>query len=701
MTTRLVIGLAAVLLLSSCITRPSVPTYYYSLEYSGETERPELYRTDPFNASVLISDTAVSGALSRPQLVERGIGPRFEYLENQLWGVQLSDTVSGLLLQRMEAYGLFRRVDRDLRREPADYEARSTLSSVEYIRYGNTRRALVRLDLSFWDLGEERRVVGHRAREERAIFGDDVSIFVSTVNRIIHEEIDEYLSKVARYMETGEPVLDIVRRDGGGAETADAAGRTGILLLPALAGGESQPFYTILGSDFRRSAQFGEPVDLPSGSYSVLLGSGPADRRMRVDAIEVIGGQRTVVEPTWAALTVNVVNRNRDPARVRYDVYGAETGRNYGGRISRSEAVLTRPTVWILRPGKYKLILNNRPFNTLRDFVTVTLIEGRGEDLTVVVEQSEPESTPSLVGAGNVAIDEPGAEGSPLGVTSAINATLSFTADNESAPEDFQLAYFLDSEVDTELTYEAGPLQYELRNTVALGFNASGSGPFTLASDELDLRNTLVYSLTDVYGVYARVDLSTTIFGRRIVPDEPLSYVKRGDGATVESVADAAVIRLSPPLLPVTLQEGVGLNVSAVETEIIDLGFRAGIGATQVLRYNVYQEAGSETIDGAEYVVYESVGSEVQTGIEASASASARLPFDTAVSTTLDLFAPFAAPQTLSLQWESVVNIVLIDNISLYYRLTLTNEAATGDAGTFVQDHGVFLRMNYLLRERE
>lgn len=687
---------ATALAVSSCITRPAIPTYYYTLDYLEETERPELFRSEPFDVTVFVSDAQVSGALTRPQLVRRGLGPQFEYLQDRLWGVELSDTVSELIVRRLMEYRLVSRVDRDIRREPADYEIRTSVSSMEYVSYENTRRAVLRMELTLWDVDTERPTVRHRVREDQAIFGDDVATFVTAVNRMLHQGMDRFLGKVVQYLETGEPVLGSDRSAAGGEEESD---QPGVLLLPALVAGENQPYYTIVGEELRRSEQFGDPVDLPAGVYTVLLGSGPTDRRIRLDRIEVSGRRRTVVEPIWAAMTVSVIDENRDPARVRYDVYDAETGRNFGGRISRSEALLPNQTVWILRPGKYKLVLNNRPFNTLQDFVTVNLVAGRGEDLTIVVDLADEEGQARLVGAGNVAIDEPSDEDSPLGIASALNGTLSFTADNEAGPGDFQVAYFLDSEIDTELTYEAGPLRYDLRNTVALGFNATERAPLTLASDELSIRNTLVYSFTDIYGLYARANASSTIFGNRLVPDDPVDYVTVEDGDITQTVRDARVIRLSPPFFPISLQEGVGLNVNAVQTEAVDLGIRAGIGATQALRYEVYEETGSQTIEGTDFTVYEPVRSEVRTGFEISAFGTIRLPFDTSVSTSVELFTPFTDPEDLSLQWETVANVVLVDNISLYYRFTLGNTRTAAEDPHFVQDHGVFLRLNYLIRE--
>ncbi|MFW5684922.1 MAG: hypothetical protein ACOC1I_08720, partial [Spirochaetota bacterium] len=496
-----------------------------------------------------------------------------------------------------------------------------------------------------------------------------------------------------------EPVVFSEGRERADEETSEQIGQ-GVLLLPALTDTETQPFYSIVGPDGEevQSARFGESVNLPEGEYAVVFGSGAEEQRMRIDDVNIIARQRTVVEPIWAAMTVTVIDENREQVRVRYDIYEAETGRSFGGRISRAEQLISSQSVWILDPARYKVVIRNRPFNALRDFVTVNLEAGRSEDLTIVVSTDEAGNVTSMLGAGNVDLEEVTDAESPLSITSAINGSFSFTANNDQAPDDFETVYFLDSEIETELTYELGPLRYDLENNVAMGFNAFQQRPLRIASDEFRLRNTLLYSLTDLFGLYARADATATIAGSRTVFDEPTDYVKLRDGSVVEQQQDADFAQLSPPFQPLALREGAGINVNALRGERTEIGLRGGIGATQTVRFETYVSAGTVTIDGETYQAYEHAESELGTGLELSASLTQILPLNTSVTSVIDLFVPFRAADPISLQWENVANLVLLNNVSVYYRFVLSS--ATSDSGDpyLEQDHGVFVRLNYLFR---
>lgn len=700
--TRLVLATTAALLLTGCLTRPQMPTAYYTLDYIAESERAELRRQSPYPVSVHVRDTEIARAYGRPQIVERGIGPQFSYLERHLWGVDLSDTVADLVAQRVERYGITEQTLREFTREPADYEVRSAIEAIEYVRYGNSERAVVSVTLTLWDVNLDQRVFRVRERSDRSIFGNDVGIFVSEANTMLLEHVDAFLSSVSDYLADG--TLPESGKTGSGPRTAegDAEERTGpgVLLTPRLSDAPNAPFFTVFGPEGSEvgTYQVGEPVSLSPGIYSVLLGSGPPETRISIRGLEVRSGQQTVVEPQWGTITVEIVDEDREQTRVRYDIYDSSTGQSYGGRISTTEQFVNARTVWVLSPGDYKIVINNRPFTTLRDFVTVRLPAGTSESLTIVVETDDAGNVISMLGAGDISSDRLEDDASPLSVTSALNASFSLTADNEETQAGLAAVYFLDSEIDTELAYEVGPLSYALENTIAVGFNAVNRSSLRVASDEFRLRNTLIYSLTDLFGLYARADANAPLTGNQLLRDEPFNYIKRDGSAIVEQETDVSEVRLSPPFLPLSLREGFGLNINAWQSSQVDVGLRGGIGATQTIRAQTYSSAGEAVIDTVRYRVFESQGSEFDTGLELLGIVTALLPFNTSVSTTAELFVPFAADGAIQIRLENVVNIVLVNNVSLFYRY-LMRLAETVDGEPFlVHDHGVFLRLNSLFR---
>ena len=524
---------AAVSLLAACVTRPERIVSYYTLDYLADTERAELRPQDPHPSGVHILDTRVARPYSRPQIVTRGFGPAIEYLGDELWGVDLAETVADLIQHRIRAYRVFSRTTREFTREELDYELRSVVGAIEHVVMAEAYRAVVQLELSLVRLPDHAETVRHHVRTESSLPGGDVGVFVTEVNRIILAEVDAFLEKTLVYLDTGDPVLDDPIRDVDpvGTDVADDLGEgAGELLLPALGPRESQPFFTLrsIDGDIEENGRFGTPIVVPAGRYTAEFGAGPAERQLRQDGIEVRARRSTVVEPTWAALTVGVIDSARTPIRVRYDVYDARTGESFGGMLSSSERDVAPPRVWILAPGRYKIVLNNRPFATLVDFVTVTLTAGQPEGVTLVVGSDGT----TLRGAGTIEVPEAGDPESPVRVTTSAHSSLSFTMDNEDGPREFGTLLILDSEIETDLAYEMARFRYDLRNLVRLGVSTADGAPLRVTTDRFRLRNTLRYAITSMFGLYTRLDAEAPMVGARATFTEPRSYVKR-DGDTV------------------------------------------------------------------------------------------------------------------------------------------------------------------------
>ena len=691
------VGAAAILLLAGCVTRPERQISYYTLDYLAETERHELRREVPHEAGVRILDTRVARAYNRPQMVTRGIGPAIEYLSNELWGVDLAETVADLVQSRIRAYRTFARTTREFTREVLEYELRSAVRSIEYVVAGDEHHAVIHLELSLMRLPDESETVRHVVRAESPLPAGDIAVFVTEVNRLMLAEIDAFLEKAGAYLDTGEPVLedpDLAADRRERPVPVDATEGAGEVLLPAVGPRENQPYFTLrsLDNDLELPGRFGTPIVVPAGRYAAEFGAGPPDQRLRLEDIEVFARRRTIVEPTWAALTVEVIDTARTPVRLRYDVYDAWTGESYGGMLSSSEQVATPRRVWILAPGRYKVVLNSQPFTSLVDFVTVTLASGSSEELTMVVGTDN-----RLQGAGNlVAVDVDDPE-SPFRISVAAHSSLSFTMQNEDGARDFTTLLILDSEVESDLTYERAPFRYDLRNLVRIGLSTAEGAPLRVTSDRFRLRNTLRYGITSVFGLYARLDADTFMVGGRATFTEPRDYVKRDGDTVVEQGEEVRLVRLSPPFMPLTLRQGAGLSIQAVRAPRLDLGLRGGIGATQTIRHQTWEFAHLEDSGGTDVHVFEPADTSMAVGLEFSAFATVIPPWNTSITSEAELFVPFGENAGVSFAWENTLSVVLARNASLLYRFALRTSDEAAEA-RLVQEHGVFVRLSYLFR---
>jgi ABC-type uncharacterized transport system auxiliary subunit len=688
---------------SGCTTQVIKPNTYYVLEYFEDTEEREMVREEPFDASVHIVDTDIPRTYSRNQIVQRGVGPQMQYMSDHLWGGELSSAIADLLGERALRYNLFRNVRRDFARETADYRIESDLDRIEFAVFEENYQAVVEIELHLVEENTGSVPVRYKGVRREAVYEENVGRFVEIANEILFEEMDIFLQQVIDYLSEGTESR-VISQDEGEAETETTNAETdegiGFLMVPALNDYDNQPYYSVYDQkgDFVSNSRIGTAVELPTGQYTVEFGSGGETQQMRKTDITVTAQRRTVLRPDWSSLIVRIIDANRDPVKLRYDIYDARTGENYGGKISVDETVGELPQIWVLKPEHYKITINNQPFNALRDFVTVLLEDGKTEQLTIVVETDEEVGTSRLIGAGVIDAAELADEENPLSFTSAVNGNFSFNANNETSAENYSVSMNLDSELDTNLIFDLYPLYYRFQNITGFGFTSTNNKGLRITDDLFQIRNTLIYYFIQKVGIYGRLDGTTNFTGKKVYPSTPQNYIKRDiNGVTVEQEEGVEEISLSPPFFPIELREGLGLNYRAIQTTWLDFNIRAGLGADQTLNYQVYTYAGVETIGAAEYTVYEQAETTADFGMQFSALASLRLPFDIVVTSNVDLLVPFDA-SPVDFEWENIFNINIFRYLSIYYRLFMTNKGLGADTDYLVNDHSIFIRFTYVFK---
>lgn len=200
--------LATMLLMTSCITRSAPEVSYYLLEYRVESEKEELRLDRPMAEQVHIDDTELPRAFVRRQIVNRLEGQEFRYLRNHLWGDDLSETIPRLIEGRIRSYAIFERTTRNFNRSREGWEIRSQLDRIEFVQWGSVSRALVEIEFELVELASGRVVIRRNERVEEELQSRRVGDFVSLANSILLNEIDLFLEQVILELDRREDDAD-------------------------------------------------------------------------------------------------------------------------------------------------------------------------------------------------------------------------------------------------------------------------------------------------------------------------------------------------------------------------------------------------------------------------------------------------------------------------------------------------------------
>ena len=472
----------------------------------------------------------------------------------------------------------------------------------------------------------------------------------------------------------------------------------GRIFLPAMTNTDYEPFYQLDSTFDNRQyfAKMGESTYLRPGEYILQYGSG-TESQMLSRRVTVIREHTHIVEPDWAGLRVRLMDENRNSVDIQYELFAMVNGESYGYGLGPLEEFGEQAQTWILKPDRYKIVLNNKPFNTIDDFTTVDLAEGELRVLTVVVNSE----TNSLIGAGVLETAEYMRERSNLRFTSAIHGNVNVNMDNSTDRDSHTFNLIVTTQLDNRLIYDRFPYFYTMQNLTDFGISKNRDTDLRVSTDNFQIRNTFVYYLSQVIGLYGRYDLETHFFDQYEYFSEARNVrVIDENGEILEELVGIEKFKTTPSLFPLIFREGVGFNVRPLNRPRSTLNLRLGFGMQQDFNRNVYRFDGTPSKIGEDnqlldYSIYRKADSTYKEGIEFSLIANIFTPYNISYNTNLDILIPFNQNVSNTYKWENTFTLRIIRHLALDYKINLLYDKDWRDYTEIVQN--IFLRLTYFL----
>jgi ABC-type uncharacterized transport system auxiliary subunit len=690
------------ILLIGCSSGQKLVTSHYILEYLSYTEDLKLIQETPIPHSVQIMDTKIPSMYDRKQIVVRHFGPRITYNDENVWASNLTDIVPQLIATRINRYQVFRLAKRDFLSQRPDYEIHSRIDNIEVLSSENYMQARLNMEISLRMANQEKTLARHSFDRQKNLVSGGFEDFVQSINEMILAETDIFILKTLAVLKEGQEL-----EDGGREKLADSyieriesendTTMSGILVLPNLSRSDNEPYFKVLDENLDEigAARMGEQMQLPAGKYTVLYGSGAEDQMMIRRDVMINPRYKTVLEPDWGALTVTVMTPNRDYIKARYELFSSATGESFGSEIPPDLEQGEQQKVWILKPGHYKITINNEPFNAYQDFATVFLEPGKAQEFKIIVNTDDEGNPTNLIGAGILDESETYKGMGNWRSSRAIHGNISYTKNNESDENDPVSNILLNTQFDNRMMYRKDRVHFSHKSLIELEAADGNKSDFRISYDEIDLKNTLVYYVLGNIGFYTRFDLESHIFPGNEFFETKQAYIKidlNGDTAAVNPEG-ATKIQTKDSFYPLVMKEGIGLNLRILNKPKATLNLRSGFG----IRQDIYKNTFARSETSGDFLVYRELKSEHQQGTELSLVGNFRLPLGLTYSVNADVLIPFDKSANKVLEMENDFNIRLLRYISIDYKLRLKNKV-TDDGSYISEDHKLFLRWTYFLR---
>ena len=446
----------------------------------------------------------------------------------------------------------------------------------------------------------------------------------------------------------------------------------GRIFVPAMSDPQLEPEYLIFqnGKIVRDRCPVGQSIFMDPGTYTLVVGSAiHEDQNVEIN-ITLKAGQTKIIEPIWGGLIVKIIDENRDFLREPYEIYAINDYINsIGTKYSAEEDEPgEKQETWLLKPGVYKVIKYGESPKTYTNFTTIRVMEGVLEELTIVLNSS----TDNFIGAGILPEMKESDLKHAWNYYTSIKGNFLLSSDNSANKDESTTNITLSAKLDNEIKYDEFPYYFNSRHNLNIGFTKEQDKDFRIYSNSLELQPTFIFYFIRSLGVYARLRVESSVFPTKFyfTASQPFIYKVNTEGDTVDTITDEDNVQISPMLYPLNLEEGIGLNLTVFNTNTSNLYIKTGLGLSQTINSNVYEQNGAQTN------VFNELESVSLRGFEGTVDGDFRITNNINYVFEFYTLYPFEKDRKQIIRLDNTFSFRISSYVSLDYTITIKQEEA-------------------------
>ncbi len=474
----------------------------------------------------------------------------------------------------------------------------------------------------------------------------------------------------------------------------------GRIFVPAMSSPASEPYYAVYQGDNQIGQQrMGASFFLQPGEYTVLLGSGTLDQRLR-RKLKIERGQTIIIDPDWCAISVEVIDETRDYFKKDLQIYHNVTLENVAIIPAINPELGEQVQTFLIDPGLYKIVERGGDPNTFINFATVKLEKGTYTPYTVVISSQSSD----FIGSGILTSSTRLVKNKNWKMFGAVHGSVLLSSANSLSDKEAENNISLLTQLESRILYDKLPHYYLSNNLLEMGALRQEKQNFNISQDRLQLKNTYVYYFLPNLGGYLRGEAKTHIFATTIRFDGNREVELRDLNDSVKVKKDISKVKVEPPLFPLSLKEGLGVNYSILRTFNSRLSIRSGFGYRQTYNSDVYQLTSDPgDLSKPDSTVVYGRSEDVKTkGIETSIISSLAIWRNLTITTEADILFPLGEKGRPNIDWklpvvdlENISTLAVTRNISIEHTFRLSKNPRISD-WTIVEQF-VTVRLSYFI----
>ena len=392
-----------------------------------------------------------------------------------------------------------------------------------------------------------------------------------------------------------------------------------------------------------------------------------------------------MIQPEWGGLLVETLLPSGEYIDGQYEVIRMDGWVNFGKGHGLKEERLQDLKTWLLPPGLYRICKPGEGFSSLRNYITVQVNLGELTQIELTFDKLGGD----IVAGGTKTMNARVKIGShwSFGLRAGGNVNLTretsesgIRKEAAQVSSDFRLRSVFDN------------AKYLGTNEIFLqdNFSKERGRPFSVTSDIAQARANWIRRLNPWLGPYIRGIAYSHLFPKQADRDS-IHIIKNstipGRGLDTLFMSNSKDFETAPSLDPMSLGEGVGVNIEFLSKYYLEASTQIGLAARQNLVFDSY----TATNDS----LYVAGKSKFEIGMENTINATFRLGSQATLDLRTELFAPNANLYRLHLDdLTADFRFFLSRNLEVGY-IYHVEESKVKVKNRFPSTHNLSLRLSF------
>jgi ABC-type uncharacterized transport system auxiliary subunit len=194
----LILSLGLLVAFIGCKNQESVITKYYVLETPEDTTVIDTSSEIFIDEFCEVKQVNIYPAFSTRRIANRSHSHEITYYSTHEWAVRPSEVLTNMLVDYMNAKGLFKRVAERYWEVSPKYKIETTIYQLEVVKQGRDLAAHLHLEFKLIDNSNQEIIATYQADRTNLLEEKKINLFASTISKMFYSAMNDFSSRISQ-----------------------------------------------------------------------------------------------------------------------------------------------------------------------------------------------------------------------------------------------------------------------------------------------------------------------------------------------------------------------------------------------------------------------------------------------------------------------------------------------------------------------